>query len=462
LEKCRHRTSRRCGAYLRGVEILIKIKIKIMIMIIGSVAPCSMALPAGSSRGAAEGTWNVSRSGVASRGMADPIRHVAFVCPRFAEGATVGGAETLLKALALRCVRAGLKVDFLTTCATNHFTWENTVAPGAREVDGMTVRFFPVDADRDVGTFLRVQDAMGKGIRVSDEDERAWIAASVNSRALIEHLRTAGAAYDRILMGPYLFGVVFFASQVHPDRTLLVPCLHDEAFAYLGIMREMFGRARGYLFNTAPERDLARRLYDVPEAKCAVVGLGLDPFEADPAAFARRRGLTAPYVIYSGRRETLKGTPVLTNYLAAFRARTGRDLKAVFTGSGPIEAPDELLPHLLDVGFVSEEEKREAMAGAVAFVHPSVNESLGIVLLEAWLARTPCLVHAKGEVLRDQALRAGGGLWFRSYPEFEAELSMLMDQPDLRRRLGESGRAFVLREYAWPAVEKRMLEAMGR
>ena len=100
------------------------------------------------------------------------------------------------------------------------------------------------------------------------------------------------------------------------------------------------------------------------------------------------------------------------------------------------------------------------LAGAVAFVHPSVNESLGIVLLEAWLARTPCLVHARGVVLRDQCRRSGGGLWFKSYAQFEEEVLLLLDDGITRNALAESGRAFVLREYAWSAVEKRMMEAL--
>ena len=389
-------------------------------------------------------------------------QRLAFVAPRFAEGGTVGGAETLLKALAERCAAAGRQVDFLTTCATNHFTWENTIAAGTREVNGMTVRFFPVNEDRDVSAFLQVQHRIDQRLPVSDADERTWIAHSVNSRALTDHLRAHGADYDRILFGPYLFGVTWFGSSVWPEKSMLVPCLHDEAFAYLGIMKEMFHRVRGFAFNTAPERDLAVRLYGIDPARSEVVGLGLDPFEADPHAFAQRRGIAQPYVIYSGRRETLKGTPLLCAYLDTFRARTGRDVKIVFTGSGQIDAPESLRPHLLDAGFLPEQEKHEAMAGAVAFIHPSVNESLGIVLLESWLAGTPALVHAKGVVLRDQCRRAGGGLWFRNFPDFEAALALLLDRPGTRNALGAAGRRFVLDEYAWPAVERRLLGLLDR
>lgn len=389
-----------------------------------------------------------------------PVRRIAFVCPRYSEKGTIGGAETLLKALAERAAQAGREVHFLTTCASNHYTWQNDTPPGTRTHHGVHVHFFPVNEDRDVSTFLDVQGRMDKGVRVSPDDERAWIANSVNSRALMEHLERESAAYDRIIAGPYLFGITYAVATRFPEKTLLVPCLHDEQFAYLGIMKDMFLGVRGFLFNTNPERELAVRLYGIGTGNSAVVGLGLDDFTADPKAFAARHNLTAPYLCYSGRREPLKGTPLLCAYLQAFRERTERDLRLVCTGSGQIDAPPELQPYILDVGFVSEQEKHEAMAGAVAFVHPSVNESLGIVLLEAWLARTPCLVHAKGVVLRDQCRRSGGGLWFKNYAQFEEEVLLLMEDGITRNALAESGRRFVLHEYAWSAVERRMLEAL--
>ncbi|MFH0908275.1 MAG: glycosyltransferase family 4 protein [bacterium] len=385
-------------------------------------------------------------------------QRIAFVCPRFAEGATVGGAETLIKNLALRAAGAGRSVSLLTTCAQNHFTWENSVPPGHRKFGPLDVHFFPVDADRDIGTFLRVQEAINKRLPLTADDEHAWIRNSVNSSALCEHLNRE--TYDRIVIGPYLFGLTYFASAIKPSKTLLVPCLHDEAFAYLGIMKELFGRVAGFLFNTEPERDLAKRLYQVPDATCSVVGMGLDAFDADPRAFAAKHKLAGPYVMYSGRREPLKGTTLLTEYLHAFRERTGRDVKLVFTGSGQIDAPEDLRPHIIDLGFVSEQDKHEAMAGAAVFIHPSVNESLGIVLLEAWLAGTPALVHAKGEVLSWQCRRSGGGLWFKRYPEFEEELLLLLDNENLRRAMGAAGRDYVKREYSWESVEKRMLAAL--
>lgn len=384
---------------------------------------------------------------------------IAVICPRFAEHGTVGGAETLLKALASRLAAAGRKVDFLTTCATNHYTWENTIPPGTKSFGGLTVTFFPVDENRDVGTFLRLQDMIDHRRELSRDDELSWISNSVNSRALIDHLTQHQSRYDRIMAGPYLFGVTYFASQVAPHKTLLVPCLHDEPFAYLGIMKEMFRKVGGFIFNTDPEKKLAERLYAVG-GRGTVVGIGLDDFTADAGAFARRHNLAQPYVLYSGRREPLKGTPLLTDYMHAFRQRTGRDIRIVFTGSGTIDAPEEMRPFILDAGFVSEQEKHEAMAGSVCFIHPSVNESLGIVLLESWLAGSPGLVHSKSEVLRDHCQQSGGGLWFRIYPEFEECLLRLLDDEPLRNKMGASGKRYVQNQYSWNAVEQRLMHAL--
>jgi glycosyltransferase involved in cell wall biosynthesis len=388
--------------------------------------------------------------------MADRI---AFVCPRLAGAGAVGGAETLLRNLAVHAAARGFAVDFLTTCAQSHFTWENTLPPGHVRQDGLDIHFFPVD-DRDIPTFLAIQQRIDRGHPVTPDEELAWLRNGVCSTALLAHLDAHASSYRAVILGPYLFGLTYFAALAHPSRALLVPCLHDEPFARLAAMRRLFTETAGCLFNSDAERELARELFGFPDSRARVVGMGLDAFSADPAAFATRHGIPAPYVLYSGRREPLKGTPLICDYMHAFRRRTGRDVRLVFTGSGQIDAPPDLWPAITDAGFVSEQEKHEAMAGALAFIHPSVNESFGIVLLESFLAGTPALVHAKSRVLVSQCRAAGAGLWFRHYPDFETQLSYLLDNPDARRALGENGRRFVSTRYSWPVVESSFISAL--
>lgn len=385
-------------------------------------------------------------------------RRLAFVCPRWPGEGAVGGAETLLKELAVHAMRRGFDVEFLTTCAESHHTWANTRPAGERQLDGMTVRFFPVDA-RDEGRFAELQQRISSGRTLSPEEEADWLRNGVRSGALAERVRTGN--YDRVVAGPYLQALTIEAMDAAgPERARLVPCLHDEPFARLETVHRMFGRVGRCLFNSAPERDLASRLHGVEPARAALVGMGLDDFAADAESFRRRHGISWPFLVYCGRREELKGTPLIGDYLAAFRSRTGRDVRAVFTGTGDIAAPEEMRPFILDLGFAPEAEKHDAMAAALAFLHPSLNESFGIVLMESWLAGTPALVRAQSPVLRAQCQASGGGLWFRHYADFEVALLRLLEDSALRDGLGAAGRAFVRREYAWPAIEEKFIAAM--
>ena len=369
---------------------------------------------------------------------------IAIVSPRLPAEGAVGGAETLLLNLAKLAVEGGEDVTFLTTCSTNaDGKWTNDRPAGESVYDGIKVIRFPVDTDVEL-----------RGL------------GDVNSSALLEHLRAVH--YDRVVTGPYLFGLVMAVAEFAPERTILVPCVHDEDDARRPRVATMFRSVRGFCFNTEPERDLAAKLYgkDIlsSERACGVVGFALDDFQTSAAAGHRLAGTEAPYIIYCGRRDPMKGTPLVIDYWAAFRkCHPDIDLKLVLTGIGQIDIPEGCREHLIDLGDVPDAQKRhDLMAGAVAFCHASVNESLSIVLLESWLAHRPVLVHADGVVLRAQTRRANGGLWFRDFVDFNECLEVLLADSRLADALGESGRAFTLAEYSPAAVRRRFLETLAR
>ena len=385
---------------------------------------------------------------------------LAFVTPRFAVEGVVGGAETLIRDLAMTAASAGHEVQLLTTCATNPHTWTNDRDPWEETVDGIWVRGFRVKEGRDLERFFRVQDRIMKEQELSREEEEAWVANSITSPDLQDALAADLAGLDAILAGPYLFGLTLQVAEAFPGKTWLVPCLHDEPYARVGVIADRFRAVRGCLFNSEPEKELAMRLYGL-DASCGnVVGMAIEPFEADATAFARRHGLTQPYVLYSGRQEEGKNTPLLLDYLHTYTERRQGSVHLVLTGSGEVPVPEKLRPYVLDLGFVSEQEKFEAMAGAVAFLHPSVNESFGIVLLESWLGGTPVMVHDKGEVLKWQCQRSGGGLWFRDYPEFEALLDRLIEDTRLNEALGAAGKQYVLNTYNREALAERLFASL--
>lgn len=385
---------------------------------------------------------------------------LAFVTPRFAVEGVVGGAETLIRDLAQTAAAAGHEVQLLTTCATNPHTWSNDRAPWEEVVDCIHVRGFRVKEDRDLETFFSVQDRIMKEQVLSRGEEEAWVANSITSPDLQDALAKELPQLDAILAGPYLFGLTLQVAEAFPEKTWLIPCLHDEPYARVGVIADRFRAVQGCLFNSEPEKELAMRMYGL-DASCGnVVGMAIEPFEVDAEAFAKRHGLERPYVLYSGRQEQGKNTPLLLDYLHTYTERRQGSVHLVLTGSGDLPVHESLRPYLLNLGFVSEQEKFEAMAGGTAFLHPSVNESFGIVLLESWLAGTPVVVHDKGEVLKWQCQRSGGGVWFRDYPEFETLLDRLLEDQELNHSLAMSGKRYVVNTYNRTALAERLFATL--
>src|SRR5207245_948243 len=114
------------------------------------------------------------------------------------------------------------------------------------------------------------------GQRLSVEDEERWLRSGPASMAMEEDLARRAREFDAVIGLPYLVGTTYFAFRAAPERFFLLPCLHDEPFAFLSTTARMLTGSRGLIFNTEPERELARRI--VPElAPSAVVGLGFEP-----------------------------------------------------------------------------------------------------------------------------------------------------------------------------------------
>jgi glycosyltransferase involved in cell wall biosynthesis len=381
---------------------------------------------------------------------------IAFVTPRF-DPELAGGAEVLSKSLASRLLQRGYPVASLTTCARDHFTWKNFYPPGEAEAIGIPITRFPVNESRDVERFLEIQEKIIKYQDLPFEEEKEWISQSVVSEALFHHLERHRDDFDLFIFAPYLFGTTYWGAQIVCEKAILIPCLHDEPYAHLKIFKELFDNVRAVMFNTDAEKRLGEELYDLPNRKTCVVGMGFEPEDTpDPDRFRKEFRLTAPFVLYAGRREGSKNSDLLIEYFRAFKRYNETDAKLAMMGSGPLP----LLPidkkYVVDLGYLSEEDKRDAFAAATVFCQPSLNESLSIVLMEAWLAETAALVNARCAVTTEHCLRSNGGLFYDNYHEFEEILSLLLSHPSLAATLGKNGAAYVRKEYNWNAVIGRL------
>ncbi|MGB5755832.1 MAG: hypothetical protein WBM50_02860, partial [Acidimicrobiales bacterium] len=244
---------------------------------------------------------------------AHPIRPdtIAFVPPRFGRE-VIGGAEAVLADVARGLAERGHNVEILTTCAKDHFTWANEYPGGAFSEDRpgsrrLIIRRFETECDTSGAARDRIGDRILAGERISIQDQQLWMNDSLRCSGLWDHVFDNGREYRALVFAPYMFWTTFAVSRIHPERSIIMPCLHDEPPASLELFRSMIEGVHGLWFLTEPERRLAERLHSLP-ARQTIVGASVDvPDGYDPDGFRSEYGIEGPYVYYGGRREWGKG-----------------------------------------------------------------------------------------------------------------------------------------------------------
>lgn len=385
------------------------------------------------------------------------MRKIGFVIPWYGEDIP-GGAEMELREVATHLQRAGMDVEILTTCVREFSAdWnENYYSAGTAMVEDIAVRRFPVRR-RDTAAFDRVNRRLMEGQHLSLQEEKTFVEEMVNSPQLYEYLKDASDDYALYVFIPYMFGTTYYGMQACPEKSVLIPCFHDEAYLYLRLFRQAYIQARGIIYNAMPEMELANKVYDFTTTEQICMGIGMDTnICANADAFRKAYRIQKPFLLYAGRKDAGKNVHTLLRYFAEYKQRHGdSDLQLVLIGGGSIEIPASVRDDVYDLGFVSRQDKYDAMAAAELLCQPSHNESFSLVIMESWLCGRPVLVHSQCAVTRDFARRANGGLYFRNYFEFEGCVQYILTHPEQARTMGQNGGAFVRENFDWDVIVEK-------
>lgn len=383
---------------------------------------------------------------------------IAFVIQRYGEEVS-GGAERHCRLLAER-LAVRHHVEVFTTRALDYLEWANHYPEGTTEVRRIPVHRFGVRRRRDLKAFAAASDLVFEEAHTR-ADEEAWVRANgPDSPDLLRAVAGAGERFDRFFFYCYRYAHSYLGLPPVRDRALLVPTAEEDPAIRLGIFRDFFRQPRGIVYLTPEERALVERAAGGP-TEGEIVGTGLEAPPPDAAVdFAARHRLERPFVLYLGRIDRNKGCPALFSWFQRFSAASRVEVDLVLAGTAALPIPEH--PRIRHVGVVSEAEKAAALRQCRLLVMPSLYESLSIVVLEAWRSGVPVLANARCKVLEGQCRRGNGGLYYASYAEFAAALELLLQHPDLGRRLGAQGRAFVERECDWERVLSRVEALMTR
>jgi glycosyltransferase involved in cell wall biosynthesis len=161
-------------------------------------------------------------------------------------------------------------------------------------------------------------------------------------------------------------------------------------------------------------------------------------------------------VLYAGRREGAKGWERLLDGFARATVRHELPFSLVTMGSGDVRPPAEIADRVVDLGFLSDEDRNNAFAAADAYLQPSAYEAFSRTIMEAWLAGTIVIANGASDVVRWHCERSGAGLVYDDDLELEQALAFVAHAPDDAAQLAKQGREYVLEHYTLPAVVDRI------
>jgi glycosyltransferase involved in cell wall biosynthesis len=373
---------------------------------------------------------------------------ICFVLPWFGENIP-GGAEMESRNWILNLSKF-FEIEVLSTCVKDFFSdWnQNFWKNGVYKEMGVVVRRFSADKiNRD--EFHQVNRLLMNGKNPSHFEENVFKNGIIKSTALNEFIKSNKAGYKYFIFMPYMFGTTIEIILEVKEKAILIPCLHDESYARMKIFNEIFNNVFRVFFHLQSEKKLAENLYGRNE-NFRVVGEGLETnISGNIDRFFKKYGISDFYV-FVGRKDEGKNFSLMINWFKNFKKLSKSRKKLVLIGPGEkFHFPND---GIFDLGFISKEDKFDAISASDLLINLSLNESFSLVLMEAGLLEKPVIVHSLCDATKEHCLRGNMGLFVKDFFEFYEGLVFLEKNPKISNVLGKLGRNYVLENFSFEKV----------
>lgn len=201
-------------------------------------------------------------------------------------------------------------------------------------------------------------------------------------------------------------------------------------------------------------RESLYRVYGVSPAVCYH---GVDTERFHPLHLQREN-----FVVSVGMLNPVKGFDFVIQSLSRIAARSRPRLVLVSNSRSEDEArylDDLATQHQVELEFktmVDDQELVRLYNQALCTVYAPVMESFGLVPLESMACETPVVGIREGGVRETVVHKVTGLLADRDPEEFSEAVVTLVKDQELRERLGQQAREFVLREWSWEQAIARL------
>jgi glycosyltransferase involved in cell wall biosynthesis len=375
------------------------------------------------------------------------MQNVVIFAPWF--GVNSGGAEIALLKIGESLRDLGCNVEFYTSRSLRPYEdWlQNPPAKEAEEYKGFTVRRFAVD-EAGFDRFQLASQAMASGRPLQQGVMDDFFKYGLTSSALVNALK-ALPEETIIIGGPYYQAMVHNAVAALPGRITIMPAFHEEAPFHFPAVNRLVRDARSIMFLTEVEKTLTIESHGdaMNRAKFETPVLSL-PFvnEERPQPSSERGlfgGLFDKYMLYVGRIDEGKNVRALMTWHHEMNEtrlkQNKKTIPLLMVGKG-VET-GFVSPHVKQLGYLSEDDKRKVLADALGLVNLSLNESFSFVLFEAWQLKIPVIVHSGCKVMNAHIEKGKGGYSSSNPPEYSSAVEHF-ENHQLQKILGENGQNY--------------------
>ena len=204
--------------------------------------------------------------------------------------------------------------------------------------------------------------------------------------------------------------------------------------------------------------DRARAL-GIPGEKIKVLSDGVDT-----DTFLPLPGTREPLLLFVGALTETKGIKYLIQALPSILRRLP-EYHLALIGEGPqkeelARLADALgmTEHVQFVGTQSPTQVRDWMQRAQLLVLPSLEEGLGVVLLEALACGTPCVATAVGGIPEVILPEVGQLVPPASVPAMAEAITALLTDAERWRALSQNARQYAEQKYSWEAIAHQLIQ----
>lgn len=383
----------------------------------------------------------------------------------------IGGTERLIQKVSEKLVeRHGDDVTVFTTTAYNcELFWRRDqpqLPVGVERINGVTVRRFPVFNRFNRLRYLAAGFTYKYGLPYND-----WFRAFYNG-PLIPGMTKEIREFGADIIAGSSFPLLHMHYMQRAGRQASIPVVFYGGIHTadtFGFERPMIYKAikqvDGYVAYTSFERDyLIGR--GIPAEKISITGVGVDPEPFVDANDQRIRQKyawgEAPVIGFIGQQVPHKGIDMIMAAMSAIWEENPQTCLLIAGAETTYSAViADWVAHLTSeqknrvaiINNFSESEKPAIFAACDMVLYPSGHESFGIVFLEAWASGVPVVGARIGAIptVIDEGVD-GLLITHRDTGELIAAMRTLLNQPDLRMRMGMAGHKKVLQRYTWDIV----------